>query len=90
MSARFEILLDPSFIEDLQYWIDTDRRVASRLLTLVRAVIDDPFSGIGKPEPLRYQLRGAWSRRLTHEHRLVTVVDRGRIILIQARYHYDK
>jgi toxin YoeB len=90
MSARFEILLDPGFIEDLQYWIDTDRRVASRLLTLVRAVIDDPFSGLGKPEPLRYQLRGAWSRRLTHEHRLVYVVDRGRIILIQARYHYDK
>jgi len=90
MSARFEILLDPGFIEDLQYWIDTDRRVASRLLTLVRAVIDDPFSGIGKPEPLRYQLRGAWSRRLTHEHRLVYVVDRSRIILIQARYHYDK
>ncbi len=90
MSSRFEILLDPGFIEDLQYWIDTDRRVASRLMALVRAVATDPYSGIGKPEPLRYQLRGAWSRRLAHEHRLVYVVDRGRVILIQGRYHYSK
>lgn len=90
MSRKFEVLLDQNFVDDLQYWIDTDRRVASRLITLVRAVITDPFSGLGKPEPLRHQLHGAWSRRLTQEHRLVYFVDGGRIVFTQARFHYEK
>ena len=53
----------PEFRDDLRYWVETDRKVALRLLTLVEAVVREPFAGIGKPEPLRHELRGAWSRR---------------------------
>jgi toxin YoeB len=78
----------PEFIEDLRYWVETDRRVALRALDLVEAVMRDPFAGIGKPEPLKYLLSGAWSRRLTQEHRVVYLVSEERIDFLQARYHY--
>jgi toxin YoeB len=76
------------FREDLRYWVETDRRVALRALDLVEAVLRDPFEGIGKPEPLKYFASGAWSRRLTQEHRIVYVVSTERIDFLQARYHY--
>jgi toxin YoeB len=76
------------FRDDLRYWVETDRRVARRALELVEAVLRDPFAGIGKPEPLRYDLQGAWSRRLTQEHRIVYLVTDERITFLQARYHY--
>ena len=78
----------PEFIEDVRYWIETDRRVALRVFDLIEAVMRDPFIGIGKPEPLKYLLAGAWSRRLTQEHRIVYLVDEERIDFLQARYHY--
>jgi len=59
-----------------------------RILQLVEAVLKDPFAGIGKPEPLKYVLAGAWSRRITQEHRLVYKVGETRIDFLQARYHY--
>ena len=76
------------FIEDLHYWVKTDRRVALRALDLIEAVMRDPFVGIGKPEPLKYIFAGAWSRRLTQEHRIVYMVSEERIDFLQARYHY--
>jgi toxin YoeB len=76
------------FREDLRHWVETDRRVALRVLELVEAVMRDPFQGIGKPEPLKYLAAGAWSRRLTQEHRLVYLVREDRIDFLQARYHY--
>lgn len=76
------------FIEDLRFWVSSDRRVALRALDLVEAVLRDPFKGIGKPEPLRFALAGAWSRRLTEEHRLVYLVSADRVHFLQARYHY--
>lgn len=79
---------DPNFREDLRHWVDTDRRVALRLLELVEAVIRDPFAGIGKPEPLKYLGGGVWSRRLTEEHRVVYRVTADRIDFLQGRYHY--
>jgi toxin YoeB len=78
----------PEFIEDLRYWVETDRKVALRALDLIEAVMRDPFVGIGKPEPLKYLLAGAWSRRLTQEHRIVYLVSEARIDFLQARYHY--
>jgi toxin YoeB len=78
----------PEFRQDLVYWIAPDRKTALRILQLVEAVLDDPFTGIGKPEPLKYVLAGAWSRRITQEHRLVYRVSEGRIDFLQARYHY--
>ena len=76
------------FREDLRYWVQTDRKVALRALDLVEAILRDPFAGIGKPEPLKYLASGAWSRRLTQEHRIVYLVRANRIDFLQARYHY--
>jgi toxin YoeB len=78
----------PEFREDLRYWVETERKIALRALDLVEAVLRDPFAGIGKPEPLRYLISGAWSRRLTQEHRIVYLVTDERIDFLQARYHY--
>ncbi|MGH7814263.1 MAG: Txe/YoeB family addiction module toxin [Candidatus Binataceae bacterium] len=78
----------PEFRQDLRYWIETNRRVALRVLELAEAVLRDPFQGIGKPEPLKHVLAGAWSRRITEEHRLVYLVSADRIDFLQARYHY--
>ncbi len=76
------------FREDLRFWVDTDRRVALRALDLVEAVLRDPFTGIGKPEPLKYLAPGTWSRRLTQEHRIVYLVRGSQVDFLQARYHY--
>ncbi len=81
-------VFQPEFREDLRHWVQTDRRVALRAMDLVEAVLRDPFQGIGKPEPLKYLASGAWSRRLTQEHRLVYLVREDRIDFLQARYHY--
>ncbi|NTW97447.1 MAG: Txe/YoeB family addiction module toxin [Oscillochloris sp.] len=74
--------------EDLRYWADTDERTALRILALIEAILRDPFTGIGKPEPLKYLGEGVWARRITQEHRLVYVVGDARIDFVQARYHY--
>lgn len=76
------------FREDLHFWVETDRKVALRAFALIEAILRDPFSGIGKPEPLKYLSSGTWSRRLTQEHRLVYLVRNERIDFLQARYHY--
>ncbi|HEX7547633.1 MAG TPA: Txe/YoeB family addiction module toxin, partial [Candidatus Methylomirabilis sp.] len=74
--------------EDLRYWVETNRKVAIRVFDLIEAVMRDPFAGIGRPEPLKYLLAGAWSRRLTEEHRIVYLVSEERIDFLQVRYHY--
>jgi toxin YoeB len=78
----------PEFREDLRYWVETDRRVALRAFNLIEAILCDPFTGIGKPEPLKYLASGVWSRRLTQQHRIVYLVSDNRIDFLQARYHY--
>ena len=78
----------PEFREDLRYWVDVNRKVALRAMDIVEAILRDPFTGIGKPEPLKYLAAGAWSRRLTQEHRIVYLVGAERIDFLQARYHY--
>ena len=90
MAKRVERLavFHPEFRQDLRYWLETNRRVALRVLDLVEAVMRDPFQGVGKPEPLKYILAGAWSRRITEEHRLVYAVSAERVDFLQARYHY--
>jgi len=86
--AERESVFHQRFREDLRYWVQTDRGTALRSLDLIEAIMRDPFTGIGKPEPLRYELSGAWSRRLTREHRVVYSVSDDRITFLQARYHY--
>jgi toxin YoeB len=83
-----QAIFHPEFREDLRYWVDTDRKAALRAFDLIEAIMRDPFTGIGKPEPLKYLASGAWSRRLTQEHRIVYLVSHDRIDFLQARYHY--
>lgn len=78
------------FIEDLRFWVETDRKLAMRAFDLIEAILRDPFCGIGKPEALKYLAPGAWSRRLTQEHRIVYLVRDDRIDFLQARYHYER
>ncbi|CAN5231157.1 Txe/YoeB family addiction module toxin [soil metagenome] len=86
--ARRQAIFQPEFIEDLRYWVKADRKTALRALSLVEAILRDPFAGIGKPEPLKFLAPDTWSRRLTQEHRVVYLVRRDRIDFLQARYHY--
>jgi len=86
--VEYGAVFQPQFREDLRSWIETERRVALRVLDLIEAVMSDPFTGIGKPEPLKYVLAGCWSRRITQEHRLVYRVAGSRIDFLQAKYHY--
>ena len=74
--------------EDLAWWIKQDRAKALRIVSLIKEIGREPFDGIGKPEPLKYFASGAWSRRLTQEHRIVYLVSETRIDFMQARYHY--
>jgi toxin YoeB len=82
-------VFQPEFREDLRYWVEVDRRVALRVLGLVEAALRDPFTGIGKPEPLGHLGASIWSRRITQEHRLVYLVRDQQIDFLMARYHYQ-
>lgn len=74
--------------DDVTYWTLNDRATTKRVLRLINETLRDPFNGIGKPEPLKHSLPGAWSRRITDEHRLVYLVTDKEIVILQARYHY--
>ena len=87
-SKSRESVFQPEFSDDLKFWGSTDRKLALRVLALVEAILGDPFTGIGKPEPLKYLAPGARSRRLMQEHRIVYLVRGRRIDFLQARYHY--
>ena len=73
---------------DYLYWQTNDRKMLKRVNQLLRDMLRDPFEGIGKPEPLKYGADGAWSRRITQEHRLVYMLADGDLVILQARYHY--
>ena len=74
--------------DDFTYWVEHDRKIAKRIIRLISDIGRDPFGGLGKPEPLKHDLSGFWSRRITEEHRLVYAVERKQILIAQARYHY--
>ena len=74
--------------EDYTSGLKTDRKMLARVNRLIEDVRRDPFTGIGKPEPLDYHLPGAWSRRIDDEHRLVYLVTESEITVLAARYHY--
>lgn len=75
--------------EDYLYWQQQDRKTLRRINELITSAMREPFSGIGKPEVLKSNLRGWWSRRITHEHRLVYRVENDLLIVMQCRFHYD-
>jgi toxin YoeB len=86
--SRTVAIFDPEFREDLIWWARTQPEVFNRILNLVEAILQNPFVGIGKPEPLKYMASDLWSRRITQEHRLVYKVIGHHIYFLQARFHY--
>lgn len=79
---------DPTAFDDLAWWIEKDRKIALRIMKLIEAVQRNPFEGLGKPEPLKHELKGCWSRRIDDEHRLVYQMLKGKIRILACRYHY--
>jgi toxin YoeB len=79
----------PQFREDLLWWAKTEPRLWERLWDLIESIVRDPFSGIGKPEPLKHLGSNLWSRRINLEHQLIYRVEQNRILFLQARYHYE-
>lgn len=79
---------DVAAFEDLAWWIEQDRNKALRIVNLIKDVRRDPFKGIGKPEPLKHELKGCWSRRIDQEHRLIYQVTEAKIRILACRFHY--
>jgi toxin YoeB len=83
-----QIRFDETAWEQYVYWQGQDRKTLKRINDLLTAICCEPFSGIGKPEPLKHQLAGFWSRRIDDTHRLVYAVDGGTVLVAQCRDHY--
>lgn len=75
--------------EDYLYWHQTDKAIFQKINELIKAIDREPFTGVGKPEPLKHGLKGFWSRRINLEHRIVYCVDNKMITITACRYHYD-
>ena len=79
---------------DFEYWMDNDADIVEKIRDLLKDISRNPFGGIGKPEPLKFALKGYWSRRITGEHRLVYKIEgkkgeNQKCIILQCRFHYD-
>lgn len=83
-----QTIFDPDFLDDLEYWVSTDRKTALKILKLVTEISKTPFEGTGKPEPLKYLGGGVWSRRINQVDRLVYEVRKEAVYFLQCRYHY--
>lgn len=83
-----KLVFHESAWEDYLHWQANDPKLLERLNALIRETSRTPFSGTGKPEPLRGPLAGWWSRRLTQEHRLVYRAEGDKLLIAQCRYHY--
>lgn len=83
------VVFEASAFEDFVGWSTTDKKIYAKIVTLIKDVQRSPFSGLGKPEPLRHELKGFWSRRITQEHRLVYKVTDDAIIVASCKYHYE-
>jgi len=83
------VVFAPQAWDDYRYWQTQDRTTLKRINRLIDNICRDPFEGIGKPERLRYGVQ-AWSRRISDEHRIVYRVEESDVLILQARYHYEK
>ncbi len=75
--------------EDYLFWQQNDKQVLRKINQLIRDIQRDPFAGLGKPEPLKHNLAGFWSRRITDEHRIVYKMEGGEVMIAQCRHHYE-
>lgn len=83
-----KVSFEKSAFEDFTTWATTDKRIYRRIVALILDILREPFSGLGKPEPLRHQMQGHWSRRIDDEHRLVYRVDQDAVTIVACKYHY--
>ena len=84
------LVFEPQAWEDYLYWLEVDKSMLKRINKLIKESANSPFQGIGKPEPLKGQLSGFWSRRIDEEHRLVYAIKDNRLHILQCRFHYNK
>jgi toxin YoeB len=84
-----QVIFEASAFEDFSNWAVQDKKVYAKIVSLINDIERSPFRGLGKPEPLRYELAGFWSRRINREHRLVYKVTDTAIIVASCKYHYD-
>ena len=82
------IFVDESW-QDYLYWQKTDKKILSKINELLKDISRTPFSGIGKPEPLKHKYKGFWSRRIDHENRIIYAVKDDEILIAKCRFHYD-
>ncbi|MEA2076762.1 MAG: Txe/YoeB family addiction module toxin [Candidatus Marinimicrobia bacterium] len=84
-----KIVLSEKAWEDYLYWQNTDNKIFKKINKLIKDILRTPFEGLGKPEPLKHDLSGCWSRRINQTHRLVYKVEGEDLNIIACRYHYD-
>ena len=85
---RREVFWTSQAERDRGHWRHNDRRILAKIERLVEDILEHPFKGLGKPEPLRYEWSGYWSRRITGEHRLVYRIEGNTVFVAQCRFHY--
>ena len=83
-----KIVFELKSFQDFNEWVKIDKKVYKKIVELIKDINRNPFEGIGKPEPLKHELSGYWSRRINDEHRLVYMVSEKEIIIISCKYHY--
>jgi toxin YoeB len=83
------VAFEPEAFEQLGQWATEDKKIFKKILQLIKDIQRDSFSGIGKPEPLKYELQSYWSRRIDDEHRLVYKIQEDVIIILSCKYHYN-
>ena len=78
----------PQAFADFTQWATEDRKIYAKIVDLIKDIQRQPFTGLGKPEPLKHKLRGLWSRRITLEHRLVYKITEDEVVIVSCRFHY--
>ncbi len=84
------IKLIPKAFNEFSFWVEEDKQILIRILNLIKDIQRNPFSGLGKPEPLKHKYKSLWSRRINQEHRLIYRVTDEEIVIVSCRFHYEK
>ena len=84
------VKLIPKAFDEFSFWAEEDRRLLIKILDIIKDIQRNPFSGLGKPEPLKHKYKGLWSRRINKEHRLIYQVTEEEIVIVSCRFHYEK
>ena len=83
-----KLIWSESSWQEYLWWQNNDKKTLKKINNLIKEIKKDPFNGLGKPEPLKHELAGCWSRRITSEHRLVYFIEDNAVNIVSCRYHY--